>query len=247
MKNCFIYSCKPLLTAKVIALHNRLYASSLKANAAFTDVQRQRILDVANAAPADVRALLNGLHSPVQYCESSVDESAASEELHTPDDGFHSMSPNNGRARYPAQLSAASSRMRPSSRPTVAMSPVMSPMMMSSPLVHQHQQHSSPHINLNFPNMMLGNGAAPMSPNTAMNIAALYALQQMHSTPHTPYQALANEFGVEPDLVAAVAQRLAMAGMGPMNGNGQGMGNMGGMGNMNAMNGMNGMGMFGMM
>ena len=33
----------------------------------------------------------------------------------------------------------------------------------------------------------------------------------MNSAPHTPYDALAMEFGVEPDLVAALAQRLAFS------------------------------------
>ena len=193
-------------------------------NTAFTDPQRQRIFDVANTAPQSTRLNLSGLRSPVQ-AESSIDESATSEEVHTPDDSVLSMSPN-GRSRYPAQLSAVASRMRPSLRQTGGGAPrvAMSPMMMNSPLA---PRLSSPRINI--PNMLLG--GVPMSPNATMNMAALYAMQMQMQSPNTPYQSLAHEFGVEPDLVAALAQRLAMAGVGPMNGQGAG----------------NGMGMYGMM
>ena len=143
----------------------------------------------------------------------SVDGSIVSEETYSPDNSILSSSPH---IRYPSQLSASSNRPHPRRQTRVT----MSPMTMASPLV---PRHSSPHINMQ--NVLLG---ASMSPNASMNMASLYSIQAQ--SPHTPYQSLAHEFGVDPELIAAVAQRLAIANVGAMN-----------------MQNVNAMGMFGMM
>ena len=61
-----------------------------------------------------------------------------------------------------------------------------------------------------------------MNMGMGMNMGG--GMQQYGGMPATSYNMLAHEFGVEPDVVAALAQRLAFAGNGPAQGMGmQGM------------------------